>query len=278
MRSLAKIVTLATVVSVSCTGAPEAPAEARPSGPPRIRPSVVARHAREFDEDLARRAPGSQGEAAAATYILGHLQRAGYLVRLVAVPVADLVSSLDLVALPPGAATPSAVVAVAYDSASPPRLFGGPAEPAPRAGAGAAIGLFLELGRALNAADTRHDVELVALGAEHARMDGGGLGSRRLVGLLEESGDEPLIVTIEAGGDVPSGRVRVLGTLDGLPAAARALGIRIVPAPGASEADGVASTRHRLFSAAGLQHAGVWGAAEDLGPLLLEYLLHREPS
>jgi hypothetical protein len=268
MRLPAKILTLAAVVGVSCTSAPEAPAEVRASGPPRIRPSVVARHAREFDRDLARRPPGSQDEAAAATYILGHLQRAGYVVRLVAVPVADLVSSIDLVALPARDAAPSAVVAVAYDSGSPPSAPGG-----------AAIGLFLELGRALNAADPKHDVELVALGAEHARIGAGNLGSRRLVGLLEDSGNKPLVVTIEPGAAASSGRVRVLGEAEGLAATARELGIRIVSAPaGLSWGDGSAAARHRLFSAAGLQHAGVSGGAEDLGPLLLEYLVAREPS
>jgi hypothetical protein len=268
MRSAAKILTLAAVVGVSCTSAPEAPVEVRAGGPPRIRPSVVARHAREFDRDLARRPPGSQDEAAAATYILGHLQRAGYVVRLVAVPVADLVSSIDLVALPVRDSAPSAVVATAYDSDSPPSVQGG-----------AAIGLFLELGRALNAADPKHTVELVALGAEHAEIGGGHLGSRRLVGLLEDSGDKPLVLTIEPGPPVPPGRVRVLGEAEGLAATARELGIRISSAPaGSSREDAPAASRHRLFSAAGLQHAGVFGAAEDVGPLLLEYLSAREPS
>jgi hypothetical protein len=260
MRALARTMTLAALVGVSCAGAPEPTAEVPPRGPPRIQASVVARHAREFDRDLTRRPAGSQDEAAAATYILGHLQRAGYVVRLVAVPVADLVSSLDLVALPPGPAEPETVVAVTYDSTSPPATA-----------AGESIGLFLELARALRAAEPRHNVELVALGAEHARIGDGYLGSRRLVRFLEEAGNDPLVVTIEPEGHSAPERVTVLGAADGLGAAAAAADVRVVTAD-ASEAGEAAMERHSVFTLAGLQHAGVSGASADVGRLLLEYL------
>jgi hypothetical protein len=263
MRALARIVTLVAVAGAACMGAPEPTVDVAPRGPARIQPAAVARHAREFDEDLAQRPAGSQDEAAAATYILGHLQRAGYVVRLVAVPVADLVSSLDLVALPPADEEPETVVAVGYDSVLP----GGTAE-------GESIGLFLELARALRAAEPRHTVELVALGAEHARLGGGFLGSRRLVRLLQEAGANPLVVTIES---TRPGRVAVIGAVDELAAAARAAGVRTV-AVGESEAGETASERHRIFALEGLQHAGLSGPPADLGPLLLEFLSARQRS
>ena len=263
MCALAKIMTLAAVVGVSCTGAPEPASDVPASGPSRIQAPGVARHAREFDDDLERRPAGSQDEAAAATYILGHLQRAGYVVRLVAVPVADLVSSLDLVALPPGDAEPETVVTVAYDSASPPETA-----------AGESIGLFLELARALRAAKPGHDVELVALGAEHARNGGGYLGSRRLVQLLEEAGHEPLVVTIEPADSSAPGRVTAIGATNELEAAARSADVRLV-AGNASEAGEASVERHRVFARAGLQHAGLSGGAADVGPLLLGYLSSR---
>ncbi len=157
-----------------------------------MRAEVVTRHAAQFDlGELESRPAGSQQESSAATYILGHLQRAGYGARLEAVPVENLVNSTDVLAVPPSGGAPATVVTVAYDTAAGSRGFG------------ADIGLFLELARALKVAEPRHDVLFAALGAENTLLGGGSLGSRRLVGLLGEEGADPLILTIENVGPGP---------------------------------------------------------------------------
>jgi hypothetical protein len=174
---------LASACSPSAPGGAPGP---RPEGPPHVRAEVVARHARQFDDELARRPAGSQQEEAAAVYILGHLQRAGYSVRLEAVPVADTVTSTDVIALPPDGGEPDAVVAVPYDTGEG------------AAANGDSLGLFLELARALAVAEREHAVELVALGAEHSAVGGSHLGSRRLVRLLVDAGHRPVVLTIDA--------------------------------------------------------------------------------
>jgi hypothetical protein len=140
---------------------------------------------------LRDRVAGSQGELAAATYILGHLQQVGYIVLLDAVPVSDLVRSTNVVARPPSGADPEFVVAVPYDAPSDPR----------------ALGLWLELARALRVASPRHAVEFVALGAEQRSAR----GSRRLARQLVDENADPVIVTIgpadtcvAISGDVPA--------------------------------------------------------------------------
>ena len=174
----------------ACVGGGTARApEIAPGGPPQVRTGVVARHAAEFDRgELRARPAGSQQELSAATYILGHLQRAGYAARLEGVPVEDLVRSTDVLALPPGGGTPATVVTVAYDTSEA------------TGATGADVGLFLELARALVVADPRHDVLFAALGAENTRIGGGHLGSRRLIDWLEEQGADPLVVAIEGVG------------------------------------------------------------------------------
>lgn len=163
--------------------------EVAAGGPPMVRAEVMERHAAQFDRgELGSRPAGSQQELTAATYILGHLQRAGYAARLEGVPVKDLVSSTDVLGLPPSGRKPSTVVTVAYDTEADARSVG------------ADIGLFLELARALRVADPRHDVMFAALGAENTRIGGGGLGSRRLIGLLVEQGaDLPVIAITDVG-------------------------------------------------------------------------------
>jgi hypothetical protein len=229
----------------------------------------VARHARQFDEELPRRAAGSQQEEAAASYVLGHLQRAGYLVRLVAVPVANTVNSIDVVALPPSGEYPWAVVAVPYDS--PPT--GGRA-------AGADVGLFLELGRALKVKDPGHGVELVALGAEHAPVGGGHLGARRLAALLVDEQQEPLVITIENLGDPLEGGFGAFGEeVSALTDVARDLDIPVTPLPAPELGEGRdLAARARIFSSAGLEHVAVTGGARAVGRVLLEYLSEQPSS
>jgi hypothetical protein len=161
----------------SCTDGGSARPSVEPTGPPTVRPEVAERHAREFRTDLSDREPGSQGEEAASVYLLGHLQQAGYTVLLDPVPVANLVRSTNVVALPPSGADPTVVVVVPYDDSGDP----------------GAIGSFLELARALRVAAPEHSVEFVALGAESA----GRRGSRRLI----ESLDDPRVVELGGGSE-----------------------------------------------------------------------------
>lgn len=178
--------------TTACSAGDGEPAPAiAAGGPPKVRAEVVERHATQFDRELESRPAGSQQELSAATYILGHLQRAGYGARLEAVPVENLVNSTDVLAVPPGGGTPATVVTVAYDTAAGMRDFG------------ADIGLFLELARALKVADAKHDVLFTALGAENTPLGGGNLGSRRLIGLLGEQGADLLVLTIEGVGPGP---------------------------------------------------------------------------
>ncbi|MGH2808051.1 MAG: hypothetical protein ACRDKT_12345 [Actinomycetota bacterium] len=171
---------------VACSSSGEGQPLSEPTGPPSIEPAAVARHAEQFDDDLPQRPAGSQHEFAAASYITAHLQSAGYLVELDAVPVEDLVRSSNVVALPPSGPPPQIVVALGYDTTPKTERIG------------RAIGTFLELARALRVAVPEHPVQFVALGAEHTALDGGSLGSRRLIRLLQEAEAEPEIVHIVA--------------------------------------------------------------------------------
>jgi len=225
---------------------------------------VVRRHAEQFDAELRRRLAGSQQEEAAAAYILGHLQRAGYAARLEAVPVADTVNSTDVIAIPPGAEDPDILVAVGYDTG-----HGSDDD-------GAAIGLFLELARALARAQPRHSVEFVALGAERSLIDGGLLGSRRLVRLLLDEGQDPLVITIEEVGGT-SGRFAAVGnSAEALLSRADDLGIEGTADPAIDPAiERDVTGRAEIFDRAGLDQTGVLGAPQAVGRVLFEVL--REP-
>ena len=246
------VVALATV-SAACVGTAERP-DLEGSGPPDISESVVGRHARESSTELADRDPGSQGEQAASFYILGHLQQAGYVVRLDAVPVGNLVSSTNLVALPPGGDDPEVVVPVSYDS-----------------GGDLALAVFLELARALHAADPEHSVEFVALGAEGGRGDDALLGSRRLTRVLLDEGVDPIIVTLDiiqtgAGGVFVDGDGEAA---DGLRRTAERLHFEApaeVPPP-------PQSSRRSVFERAGWDHVYVRGRPVEVGRVVLEYLV-----
>jgi hypothetical protein len=237
--------TISLLLSLSvlgaCSSEPVAPVDVAPVGPPEVVTADVRRHAEQFNRDLSRRPAGSQQEFAAATYLLGHLQRAGYVVQLDYVPVKDLVRSTNVVAEPPSG-RPRLIVVIAYD---------GDAN-------GAGIGLFLEVARALRVRVRRHPVEFVALGAEGADVSGGLLGSRRLARRLLDDGLRPTIVELAAiGKDEP---LTVTGDVaDGF-----------IDIAGLGVAAGAGSDL--VWDRAGFPHVIVSGDAAEVGAALLEYL------
>jgi hypothetical protein len=251
LRYAAVVVAL---LAVGCSTLPEGQRSSAPAaGPPEIEPATIERHAAQFDEEEPLREAGSQQELAASAYVVAHMTDAGYVFRLDAVPVRDLVRSTNVVALPPSGEEPDAIVVTGYDSTddSPPN--------------GQAIGVWLEVARALRAADPGHSVEFVALGAEQAEAGDGRLGSRRLAQQLTDDGASPAIVVIEAVDD-GAGEVEVGG--DGqtaIEAAAEELGLtaRSRPVTGGSGA---------VFSAAGFETTVVGGGAEAVAQVLLAYL------
>jgi hypothetical protein len=239
MRSLAATLCL---VATACASGTEAPINNEASGPPEVRPEVVGRHAEQLDYELGPRPAGSQREQIAAQYVLGHLQRAGYLVSLDTVPVGNLVESTNLIALPPSEHDPKVVVTAPYDS------------PEGTATGGEEVGFLLELARAFNVASPDHDVEFAALAADSTGGQIGRLGSRRLVRDLLDEGVRPAIVEIR---DIEQGD----------PADARGpLAKEIVPSA-SRPIDDVG-----MFARAGMQHASVLGDPEELGALLIDYL------
>ena len=235
------------LVGSACGGPTSQPSEVDPTGPPEVRPEVVRDHAEQFDEEMDHRQAGSQLEQAASQYVLGHLQQAGYFVRLDAVPVEDLVESTNLVALPPSGEDAGTIVTVAYDAVEDDS-------------SGATVGAFLELARALYAAHPDHRVQFVALGAEASDDH---LGSRRLAQQLREEGSSVDVVSIVPGGPE-------LGAVGSLAAdfetAARSAGVA-VGGPPPLENYGV-----DVFSRAGFDSLIVGGPPEDLGAVLITWL------
>jgi hypothetical protein len=241
-------------LGVACSTLPEGQRSTAPAaGPPEIEPSTIERHARQFDEEEPVREAGSQQELAASAYVVAHVTDAGYVFRLDAVPVRDLVRSTNVVALPPGGGEPETIVVTGYDSTET-------SEPN-----GHAIGVWLEVGRALRVVDREHSVQFVALGAEEAGAGGGHLGSRRLAQQLADDGRSPAIVVVGpvvAGG----GRAEVSGAAEDEVVAAAG-------EAGAGTTSGAAlSGTGEVFDAAGFETTVVSGGAEAVARVLLAYL------
>ena len=233
-----------TTLAGACGGDRPAPPPTAAAGPPNVRLDVVRDHATQFTEDIPERRAGSQEELAAATYITGHLQQAGYIVLLDAVPVKNLVRSTNVVANPPSGDL-EVVVAVPYGSS--------PAFPdIPEA-----VGEFLELARALRVRVPEHSVEFVALGAEFADLAGGRLGSRRLAQLLLDEDVDPVVVVLD-------------GVSEEAPLSIRGTAADEIAPAGIGAHD--MSPDETIWGRAGLDFAFVNGSPEELGPLLLEYL------
>lgn len=250
---------MVAVGAIACTGGDEAGelAANQAEGPDEIRIDAVAEHGRQFDEELPERDAGSQQEFAAASYITGHLQQAGYRVRLDSVPFKDLVRSTNVVALPPGGDEPEAVVTVLYDTTTgtPPH--------------GRDIGLFLELARALRVQEPDHNVQFVALGAEVSSHGGGNLGSRELAAELVDLDEPPPVIGLL---EVSSGGFRAPGpagddlnrvAIDmGVPAARPLTEPLLVTYLRATE----------IMQAQGIPHAIAAGGIEEVGGVVLAYL------
>lgn len=211
------------------------------SGPPQVRPEVIRDHAEQFDADVPVRTPGSGEELAGGSYILAHLQQAGYVPLLDSVPVGNLVESTNVVALPVDK-EPATLVAVSYGTSE-------------AATGGEAIGVFLELARALKVVRPDHDVAFVALGAEDSPRLGGSLGTRRLLQYLDDEGFTPHVIT--------------LGTAPSL-SATGSRAEEIVAAAGSGDAR--KADRADLFVRSELEHTTVTGPPATVGSVLLDYL------
>ena len=257
---LVTVLAAAAVASTSCRASPGEAELSVAQGPGRVRLDAVRAHSAQFDEDDPGRAAGSQGEGIAATYILGHLQRAGYEVYLQPVPVSNLVSSTNVVALPSGGPEVRAVVVVPYDTAP------GARDTSP------ALGLFLEVARALEARDEGGEVEFAALGAERAEVSGGRLGSRRLAQFMRDRDQHPVVVSLE---DIALGRGRRAAVARG---AARGQLVRVARARGAPlRAEASTTPTIEVFQAAGFRSVALSGPASIAGEVLLEYLAEGVP-
>ena len=256
IRARAVAASFLVLAACSSSGAGSAPTD--PLGPPHVQADVVAEHAGQFDGKLAARPAGSQREFAAATYILAHLQEAGYTPLLDPVPVQDLIRSTNVIASPPRGGAPETLVVVPYDT--------GPGT----SRAGEALGTWLELARALYALDPDHRTGFVALGAEHATVGGGSLGSRRLAEYLIDQDLRPVVIVI---GSVTDGAAFGASgsAADALEEAARSLGLRgTVAEPGSPTAE--------VFAKAGFHNATVSGSVEDVGRVLLDVLAGDVPA
>jgi hypothetical protein len=251
------LIALLALLGGACTSEDQAQV-AEPNGPAQIRPEVVRRHAQQFETELADREAGSQGEQAAAVYILGHLQQAGYFVQLDGVPVGDLVRSTNLVARPPSGEDPDVVVAAAYGTEE-----GG-------AGRGAeTVGVFLELARALRVAEPEHSIEFVALGAEGPGFREGDLGSRRLAKVLLDEEINPLIITLAIASSDGHFYTDPLGTTRDTELAL----VKLAKSDGLRPAHIHGPKPHAtVLSRAGLDHMRVVGPEQGTGEVLLEYL------
>lgn len=208
---------------------------------------VINRHAAEFADEVPRRPAGSQQEQIAATYILGHLQQAGYPARLDGVPVGDLVRSTNVIAVPRGGAEPRYLVAVAYDT------------PEDESVSAASVGVFLEVARALSVVGGDRPVEFVALGAEFAEPSEGHLGSRAMARLLTGDGFEPQIIYLspELSGDALSAQGALSEDLH---------------AESGVTGDTQAAGAAEVFEEAGFEVTVVDGAPEVVARRLVEFL------
>lgn len=220
------------------------------SGGPEVSVALVEKHAAEFDAEVPARYPGTDEEFAAASYVLGHLQLAGYGTFLDAVPVENLVRSTNVVAFP-SSGDPVRLVVVDYGTA-PGRTL----DPT-------SVGLLLELARALQVAEPDHSVGFVALGAAAPTDAEISLGARRLAKFLEERELEPTIVQLEVSADG-----------EGFKAYGAFADEINCPTGdcGPITDEGALTPNSLLWETAGLDLTIIRGSASDAAPALMEWL------
>lgn len=253
--NLRSFVLICSLLLLSACGSETEPFETPDvSGPSTIQMDVARRHAEQFDTDVPSRPAGSQEEQAAAAYITGHLQQNGYFVRLDGVPVADVVRSTNIIAQPAGAPVPQVVLVLPYDTRE-----GGPSD-------GLALGVFLELSRALNVVEPQHAVHLVALGAEHSEQAGGSLGSRRLARFMLDEGWDPLVIQLVDNAEGASPAVSGDRAEELVETMTASTGPFVGFDPGQLKVE------PDVFKAAGFERMLVSGDPEKLGEVLLDYL------
>jgi hypothetical protein len=248
---------LVAVLASACTGGAGDAELAKATGPPKVDLEAVVRHAEQFDTQIPIRLAGSQEEEIASSYLLAHMQQAGYLVRLDGVPVKDLVNSTNVIAPPPSGADPTTVVAVAYDTTRE--------DPSD----GALLGLWLELARALNVKDPDHTVEFVALGANHADVEGAPLGAGRLARFLVDEELDPSVIEIYSTKLGPRTERAHLSAISGFGPEIEQI---LTFAGPAARPTGVGPPGPDPLRDAGLDHTFVGGDAEAIGVALLRYL------
>lgn len=240
---------------VSCVRPDDGGQSVPTKGPPSISYDLVRQHAEQFDVDVPDRPPGSQHELAAASYILGHLQLAGFSPRLDRVPVADTINSTNVFAYPPNGSEPEFLVAITYDTPASGRVQ-----------QGRELGLFLELARAVTVADPDHSVAFAALGAENADRR----GTRRLAQFLLDEGIAPSILLIRFDSRSTEGSFYAQGACAG---EARAMAYADSLDP-----DGCRTTNMHsgALDLAGFQLTYVGGDIEELGRGLFDFLMGNE--
>ena len=242
----------------ACTGEVQKFEAQDVEGPPEVQLDVVEQHAEQFETDVPERPAGSEEEQIAAAYILGTLQQNGYFARLDSVPVADLFRSTNVIAEPEGGAEdPDAIVVVPYGT--------GPGAPENSE----AIGLFLELSRALNVAAPGHRVQFAALGAEYSDREGGSLGSRRLARFLLDEGRDPLVIQLV---DVSSDAERSFKAYGAGSDEANQIMLDLAGAEDGVLTQELLTIDPDVFKDAGLDRMLVVGEPETAGPVLLRFL------
>lgn len=250
----ALLLLLTASLGIACTGSSPGERATEVEGPPRVDMTTVQEHADQFDTDVPIREAGSQEEQAAASYITGTLQQNGYLVRLEAVPVGDLVSSSNLIGQPPGGELPQVIVTVGYGTDED-----GDSD-------GLALGLFLELARALNVEEPNHEVFFVGLGAEDADVEVGYLGSRRLAQMMTDEDWDPLVIQlidVSEGGQLGASGARADEFIEAMTA---------TTGPFVEFDRGTVKVEVDVFDRAGFESLLVTGDAEKLSEVLLDYL------
>ena len=227
-------------------------------GPPEVRLDVVEQHADQFESDVPQRPAGSEEEQIAAAYILGTLQQNGYFARLDPVPVADLFRSTNVIAEPEGGAEdPDAVVVVPYGT--------GPGSPENSE----ALGLFLELSRALNVVAPGHKVQFAAVGAEYSEREGGSLGSRRLARFMLDEDQDPLVIQLT---DVRAGQGQPFKAYGEGSDEANGIMLELRGDPGGALTDEMLTIDPDVFAEAGFDRMLVIGEPGTAGPVLLRFL------